>query len=106
MKVSKRFNNLQQVTLGRNAKSHIVDIDLSLEGPSKKISRRQGTIRLRNHGDFSISNEGKRPIFVDGRPVLSGNKHKLINNSVVEVKKIVWNKVAVWRLFIRVFFVF
>jgi hypothetical protein len=32
-----------------------------------------------------MSSEGKRPIFVDGRPVLQGNKVKLNHNSVIEV---------------------
>jgi len=73
------------VSLGRNAKSHVVDVDVSLEGPSTKVSRKQGTIRMRNTGDFVLLNEGKRPIFVDGRPVLTGNKHRLNNNSVLEV---------------------
>lgn len=74
-----------QVTIGRCTKDHKVDIDLTLEGPAGKISRRQGTIRLRNHGDFVLSSEGKRPFYVDGRPILPGNKYKLKNNSVVEV---------------------
>lgn len=60
-------------------------MDLSLEGPAWKVSRRQGTIRLRNNGDFFLSSEGKRPIFVDSRPILAGNKMKLNNNSVIEV---------------------
>lgn len=44
-----------------------------------------GIIKLKNNGDFVITNEGRRPIYIDGRPVLSGNKWKLNNNSVVEV---------------------
>lgn len=60
-------------------------MDLSLEGPAAKVSRKQATIRLRNSGDFFMSSEGKRPIFVDGRPVLQGNKVKLNHNSVIEV---------------------
>ncbi|KFW82195.1 Microspherule protein 1, partial [Manacus vitellinus] len=39
----------------------------------------------KNNGDFFIANEGRRPIYIDGRPVLGGNKWKLNNNSVVEV---------------------
>lgn len=35
----------RDVTIGRSAKNHTVDIDLSLEGPAEKISRRHGTIR-------------------------------------------------------------
>ncbi|XP_057328156.1 microspherule protein 1 [Microplitis mediator] len=75
----------KEITVGRSTKDHIVDVDLSLEGPAWKISRRQGTIRLRNNGDFFISSEGKRPIFVDSRPILAGNKMKLNNNSVIEI---------------------
>lgn len=71
--------------MGRSTKDHTVDVDLTLEGPALKVSRRQGTIRLRNNGDFFLSSEGKRPIFVDSRPILAGNKMKLNNNSVIEV---------------------
>lgn len=63
-----------------------MDVDLALEGPAWKVSRRQGTIRLRNNGDFFLAAEGKRPIMVDGRPLLNGNKTRLNNNSVIEVK--------------------
>jgi hypothetical protein len=41
-----------------------------LEGPAWKISRRQGVIKLKTSGEFFIDNEGKRNIFVDGRPVI------------------------------------
>lgn len=60
-------------------------MDLSLEGPAWKISRRQGIIKLRSNGDFFLANEGKRPFYVDGKAILAGNKQKLNNNSVVEV---------------------
>ncbi|KAK3853111.1 hypothetical protein Pmani_031042 [Petrolisthes manimaculis] len=75
----------REITLGRKASGVNVDVDLSLEGPAWKISRRQGIIKLRNTGDFLVANEGKRPIYVDGKPVLAGNKTKLNNNSVVEI---------------------
>lgn len=35
----------REITIGRSGKGHVVDIDLSLEGPAHKISRRQGTLR-------------------------------------------------------------
>lgn len=35
----------REITIGRSAKGHVVDIDLSLEGPAHKISRRQATLR-------------------------------------------------------------
>ncbi|KAJ8687172.1 hypothetical protein QAD02_022966 [Eretmocerus hayati] len=75
----------REITVGRSTKDHNVDVDLTLEGPAWKISRRQGTIRLRNNGDFFLSSEGKRPVFVDSRPILAGNKMKLNNNSVIEI---------------------
>lgn len=74
-----------QITIGRSTRDHSVDVDLTLEGPAWKVSRRQGTIRLRNNGDFYLASEGKRAIYVDGRPILAGNKYRLNNNSVVEV---------------------
>ena len=55
-------------------------------GPAWKISRRQGVLKLRASGEFLISNEGRRPFFVDGKPVLSGSRSKLSNNCVLEVK--------------------
>ncbi|CAL9704172.1 unnamed protein product [Knipowitschia caucasica] len=75
----------REITLGRATKDKQIDVDLSLEGPAWKISRRQGVIKLKNNGDFFIVNEGRRPIYIDGRPVLPGNKWKLNNNSVVEI---------------------
>ena len=58
-----------QITLGRTTKDHNVDVDLKLEGPAWKISRKQGVIKLRPTGEFFVSNDGKRNIFVDGKPV-------------------------------------
>ncbi|KAL8603875.1 Microspherule protein 1 [Nucella lapillus] len=75
----------KEITLGRTTREQTIDVDLSLEGPAWKISRRQGIIKLRNNGDFFIANEGKRPITVDSKPVLAGNKQKLFDNSVVEI---------------------
>lgn len=73
------------MTFGRTTAGGTVDIDLSLEGPAWKISRRQGVLKLRASGEFLISNEGRRPFFVDGKPVLTGSRSKLSNNCVLEV---------------------
>lgn len=75
----------REITLGRATKDNQIDVDLALEGPAWKISRKQGVIKLKNNGDFFIANEGRRPIYIDGRPVLGGSKWKLNNNSVVEI---------------------
>ncbi|KAH8298629.1 hypothetical protein KR018_003283, partial [Drosophila ironensis] len=75
----------KEITFGRDAKDCVVDVDLSLEGPSAKISRRQGTIKLRSNGDFFIANEGKRAVFIDGAPLLPANKARLAHNCTVEI---------------------
>ncbi|XP_065212801.1 microspherule protein 1-like [Planococcus citri] len=75
----------KEITLGRKTQDNQVDVDLSLEGPAWKISRRQATIRVKNNGEFYISSEGKRPIYVDGNPILTGNKRVISNNSVLEI---------------------
>ncbi|GAB6029584.1 Microspherule protein 1 [Chamberlinius hualienensis] len=75
----------REITLGRSTKDNNVDMDLSLEGPALKISRKQGVIKMKSNGEFYLANEGKRPVYIDGKPVLVGNKHKLGNNSVLEI---------------------
>jgi microspherule protein 1 len=50
-----------------------VDVDLKLEGPAWKISRKQGIISLKNSGEFFISNIGQRHIFIDGKAVSKSN---------------------------------
>jgi len=75
----------KEITLGRSTKDQSVDVDLKLEGPAWKISRKQGVIKLRNTGEFYISNEGKRCIFVDGKPIRRGTSVRLANNSVLEI---------------------
>ena len=56
-----------------------------ISGPAWKVSRRQGIIKLKTNGDFFISNEGQRSIYVDGAPVSVGAKCQLANNAVVEI---------------------
>ncbi|XP_078327132.1 microspherule protein 1-like [Crassostrea virginica] len=78
----------KEITLGRATKDNQIDVDLSLEGPAWKISRRQGIIKLRSNGEFFLANEGRRPFYVDGKAILAGNKQKLNNNSVVEISSL------------------
>jgi len=75
----------REITFGRSTADCSVDVNLALEGAAYKVSRKHGTIKLRSNGDFFICNEGRRPIFVDGAPVLTGNKSKLHNNNVIEI---------------------
>lgn len=75
----------REISFGRATKDNSVDVDLSLEGPAWKISRRQGMIKLQTSGDFYVFNEGKRALYIDSKPVLAGNKCRLNSNSVVEI---------------------
>jgi len=77
-----RSNN---ATFGRVAANNHVDIDLSLEGPAWKVSRRQGFISLRADSQFLLYNEGARAVMVDGRPVLQGHHAAILNNTTIEV---------------------
>jgi len=78
----------REITFGRQTKDNNVDVDLALEGVAIKVSRKQGTIKLRSNGDFFVSNDGKHPIFVDGLPLLPDHKTRLNNNSVLEVSEL------------------
>eukprot|EP00794_Sanderia_malayensis_P017403 gene17403-19146_t len=75
----------KEITFGRNASDVKVDIDFSLEGPTCKISRKQGIITLANDGKFLLHNQGRRPIFINGTPVVHGSVIQLQHNSSLEL---------------------
>lgn len=81
----------REIIFGRSTKDAVVDVDFSLEGPAFKVSRKQGTIKLRSNGDFFITNEGKRSLYIDGTPLMYGNKTRLNNNCVIEVRNCMLN---------------
>ncbi|RWS29959.1 microspherule protein 1-like protein [Leptotrombidium deliense] len=74
----------REVTIGRCTSDLKVDIDLSIEGPSMKISRRQGVIHFIDKS-FFITNTGKRPIYVNSVPLLKSSTTQLLNNYLLEV---------------------
>ena len=74
----------REISVGRATAEHTVDVDLTLEGPASKVSRKQAIIKLTNSGEFHIANEGKRPVMVNGVAVVMGEAAKLTNNTVVE----------------------
>ena len=74
----------REISVGRAAKDHTVDVDLTLEGPASKVSRRQAVIKLKNSGEFHLANEGSRPVMVNGTAVITGEMARLANNAVVE----------------------
>ena len=47
----------REISVGRSTKDQTVDVDLALEGPATKVSRKQAIIKLRNSGEFHIANE-------------------------------------------------
>ena len=75
----------KSVTFGRATPTNMVDFDLSLEGPAFKISRRQASVHFTNNGEFLLHNEGRRPLLVDGKVLLSGRSLQLHNNQTIEV---------------------
>lgn len=74
-----------EVTLGRSTDAQQVTFDLSLEGPAYKISRLQATIKLSSEGVFTIKNEGRRPLYVGGQAVVTGETSRLQDNQVLEI---------------------
>ncbi|XP_063680969.1 microspherule protein 1-like isoform X3 [Bolinopsis microptera] len=74
----------KEITLGRTTPTHQVDVDFSLEGPAWKISLKQGIIKYHG-GEFFLWNFGKRPIYIDGHPVIQGCHSKLHHHCVMEI---------------------
>jgi len=74
----------REISVGRAAEDHTVDVDLTLEGPATKVSRKQAIIKLTNSGEFHLANEGSRPVMVNGKPIITGELARLANNTVVE----------------------
>lgn len=75
----------KSVTFGRATPTNKVDFDLSLEGPAFKISRRQARVDFTDNGEFLLHNEGRRPLLVDGKVLLSGRSIQLHDNQTIEV---------------------
>lgn len=73
-----------EITIGRITKDFVVDVDLSLEGPSTKISRLQAVINFQSTGEFIIFNTGKRPIYIDSKPLISQSSLQIHHNSLIE----------------------
>ena len=74
----------REISVGRATGDLTVDVDLSLEGPATKVSRKAAIVKLTNNGEFHLANEGKRPVMVNGSAVVMGEAAKLVNNTVVE----------------------
>ena len=47
----------------------------------------QAVIKLRSDGEYCVVNEGRRPLYIDGKPVVMGTKARLHHNSTFEVNQ-------------------
>jgi len=59
-------------------------------------------LKLKRDGEFYLKNVGKREIYINGKPVESGEKRRLIDNCLIEIcelrfifeiNKSLWNKI-------------
>ena len=63
-----------------------MDVDLTLEGPATKVSRRQAVIKLTTGGEFHIGNERRRPVVMGEAAELAKNLRIvfLINTELIK----------------------
>ena len=52
----------REISVGLATEDLTVDVDLSLEGPATKVSRKAAITKLTNNVEFHLANEGKRPV--------------------------------------------
>ncbi|ESO06260.1 hypothetical protein HELRODRAFT_131960, partial [Helobdella robusta] len=87
-----------KILVGRNSKLQSVDVDLSLEGPAHKISRRHFLIKTipASSGEdkknaqgvglkFKLTNLSKKPVYVDKQIIIQNSSTYLRNGSDIEV---------------------
>ena len=67
-----------QWVLGRSVGEMAVDVDVSVEGGGKAVSRVQCVISLSADGHFRLHNRGRRPVVVDGVMVARNVKQQCV----------------------------
>lgn len=73
-----------QLLIGRNTDECVVDVDLCLEGPSPRVSRRHVLITHQSGDTHRICNVGKYPIWVNSHRV-QPNHAVAATNAVLEI---------------------
>lgn len=71
--------------IGRSTQKHRVDVNLTFEGPTAHISRRQAVLKITCTGRTVLYNIGQCRIFIDKHPVDNGEHRELQNNSMLEI---------------------
>ncbi|KAI6233014.1 FHA domain-containing protein [Aphelenchoides fujianensis] len=74
-----------RVLIGRSTQKHRVDVNLTFEGPTAAISRRQALLRIEPSGRSLFFNIGEASVYVDRRPVRKNGRAELHHNSVIEI---------------------
>ena len=74
-----------ETILGRHTERSKIGVDLSQEGRTVKISRKQAIIVMTSPGIFEINNVGKASIFINGKPTTRNQPKPLPNNCFLEV---------------------
>lgn len=73
---------LLKIKIGRSLNA---DIDVSSYQMDKKVSRDQCTINVIDTNKFVLLNNGKLPIFVDGKILINKCKTQIYDKSIIEV---------------------
>lgn len=75
----------REFKIGRTSDSVSVDLDLSLIGNAKHVSRNQCTIKMNENCNFFIYNHSNKAIYVDGKILLKKCKTQLNDRSIIQV---------------------
>lgn len=74
-----------RVLIGRATQKHGIDVNLSYEGPTASISRRQCLLKIESSGRSFLYTIGNASVYVDRRLVRKNSHTELHHNSMIEI---------------------
>jgi len=74
-----------RVVIGRATQKHRVDVNLTYEGPTAAISRKQCLLRIEPSGRCFLYNLGLATVYVDRKLIPRNGRGQLHNNSLIEI---------------------
>ena len=81
-----RYNiRTERVSIGRSTPQFQADVNLALEGPALKISRKQAMLERRADGSWWLECCGQRSVVVNGRTLLPGEVTRMSDGAVLEI---------------------